>query len=117
MPGLRAVLVTVPHLVADLIRHGLSSRVGLCIVAELTDAESAIESLGALAPDVVIIGIRATAPPLDAASVRTLLPQATVLALSSDLTRLIGPGENDIVELTPDTLADRLSRPSPPTTI
>jgi DNA-binding NarL/FixJ family response regulator len=110
VPGLRAVLVTVPHLLADLIRHVLTSRAALCVVAELADPEGGIESLAKLAPDVVIIGLTGNAQPLDTAAVRTLLPQATVLVLSADLTQLMGPGEDDVVEFTPDALADRLSR-------
>jgi DNA-binding NarL/FixJ family response regulator len=110
VPGLRGVLVTVPHLLADIIRHVLTSRAGLCIVAEIADPESASKRLCELAPDVVIIGFSGIAQPLNAAAVRALLPHATVLVLSADLTQLLGPGENDIVEFTADTLAARLRR-------
>lgn len=108
VPGRRAVVVMVPHLLADLIRHVLTSRVGLCIVAELADPESACERLRELAPDVVIAGPDDTARPLNVALIRVMLPRARVLALSADLTRLLGPDEGDIDEFTPDTLVDRL---------
>jgi DNA-binding NarL/FixJ family response regulator len=110
VPELRAVLVTVPPLLADLTRRVLTSRVGLSIIAEFADPEIAILRLGDLAPDVVIIGLAANAPSLSAALVRSMLPQARVLALSADLTRLLGPGKDDVSELTPETLADRLRR-------
>ena len=108
MRRLQAVLVTVPPLLADLIRHVLTSRAALLIVTELTDADSAYAQLPTLAPDVVIIGPAVGAQQVDAAIVRAMLPQARVLALSTDLTQLLGPGADDIDALTPDTLAARL---------
>jgi len=104
---LRTVLVTVPPLLADLIRHVLTTRAALLVVAELTDVDSAYAQLGALSPDIVIIG-PGGARPVDAARVRAMLPGARVLALSADLTQLLGPGNDDIDIFTPDTLADRL---------
>ena len=109
MRGFRAVLVTVPPLLADLIRHVLTNRAALVIVAELTEPASAYARLRALAPDVVIIG-PASGTPVDAALVRAMLPGARVLVLSADLTQLLGPGEDDIDAFTPGTLAARLSR-------
>ncbi len=100
MPGSRAVVVTVPPLLADLIRHVLTSRAGLPIVAELVDADSAYAHLRALPSG----GPR----PVDPALVRALLPAARVLALSPDLTQLLGPGAQDSAAFTPDTLAARL---------
>ncbi len=108
MQGLRAVVVTVPPLLTDLIRHVLTSRAALPIVAELTDADSAYARLRALAPDIVIIGPSAGPRPVDAALVRALLPNARVLALSADLTLLLGPGDNDSTAFTTDNLAARL---------
>jgi len=98
----------VPHLLADLIRHVLTGRGGLGIVAELADPESACKRLRELAPDVVIVGPAGAAQPLNAALIRAMLPHAQVLALSPDLTQLLGPDEGDIGEFTPDTLADCL---------
>ena len=70
MRGLRAVLVTVPPLLADLIRHGLTSRAALLIVGELADPASAYAQFRALSPDVVIIGPAGGTRPVDAALVR-----------------------------------------------
>ena len=109
MRGLRAVLVTVPPLLTDLIRHVLISRAALAIMAELADPAAAYAQLRALVPDVVIIGHSGGgAGQVDAALVRALLPAARVLALSADLTQLLGPGEDDSGACTPDTLAERL---------
>lgn len=110
MPGFRAVLVTVPPLLADLIRHVLTSRARMSIIAEIADPETAAKRLRHLAPDVVIIGPAATARTLDAARVRSMLPRVRVLTLSADLTQLLGPGEDDVNEFTPATLAECLRR-------
>jgi DNA-binding NarL/FixJ family response regulator len=107
---LRAVLVTMPPLLADLIRHVLASRVGVSIVAEINDPAIAAAQLRELAPDAVIIGPSAVVRQLDAAQVRLLLPGARVLAVSADLARLFGPGEDDVNEFTPDVLAQCLLR-------
>jgi DNA-binding NarL/FixJ family response regulator len=108
MPGFRAVLVSVPPLLADLTRHVMTGRVGLSIIAEIADPETAANCLRDLAPDVVIIGPAANARTLNAALVRLMLPRAKVLALSADFTQLFGPGEDDVTVFTPDTLADCL---------
>ncbi len=112
MRGLRAALVTVPPLLADLIRHVLVNRAELLIVAELTDVESALERLRELAPDVVIIGQSDDRPSLDVALVRTDLPGACVLVLSADLKQLFGPGADDVAIFSPDTLTSCLPRQS-----
>ena len=110
MPRLRAVLVMVPPLLRDLIRHALTSRVEVSIVADIAEAKGACRQLRDLAPDIVIVGPAGASSRLTAELVRSLLPHAQVLALSADLTTLLGPGEDDRSEFTPDTLADRVRR-------
>jgi len=110
VPEFRAVLVTVPPLLADLIRHVLMSRIeasgfALSIVAEICDLTNIGERLRALDPDVVIVGPVGTVSPMDAI---VLLPRARVLTLSADLTHILGPGAGEIAPFTPDTLAERL---------
>jgi hypothetical protein len=107
---LRAVLVAAPPLLADLIRQVLTSRLGALIVAEIGDSDAAADILLDLAPDIVIIGPGGAAGPLAAAEVRRMLPNALVLALSADLLQVLGPGEGDVNELTPESLAERLRR-------
>jgi hypothetical protein len=110
VPELRAVLVTVPPLLADLTRHVLTSRLGLSIIAEIPDPETAAERLRYLAPDIVIIGPAANTRRFNAARVRLMLPHARVLALSADFSQVLGPGEADVSEFTPQNLADCLRR-------
>jgi hypothetical protein len=110
VPELRAVLVAVPPLLADLTRHVLTSRLGLSIIADIADLETAAEHLRDLAPDVVIVGPAANTRGLNAAQVRLMLPHAQVLALSADFSQVLGPGEADVSEFTPQNLADCLRR-------
>jgi hypothetical protein len=100
----------VPPLLADLTRHVLASRVGLSVVAEINDPAIAAARLLELAPDVVIIGTAAVARQPNPAQVRLLLPRARVLAVSSDLAQLFGPGDDDVNEFTPDVLVQCLRR-------
>jgi hypothetical protein len=108
MPARRAVLLGLPPLLAELVRHVTTGRAGLSIIAEIADLETAAERMLDLAPDVVIIGPAATSRNLSAARVRSMLPRARVLALSADFTRLFGPGEDDVNEFTSENLVDSL---------
>ena len=109
------MLVAAPPLLADLIRQVLTSRLGALIIAEVADTDRAAETLLDFAPDIVIIGPIGEAWRLNAAEVRRMLPDALVLALSADLLRVLGPGESDVSELTPESLAERLrSKPTAP---
>jgi DNA-binding NarL/FixJ family response regulator len=112
VPGLRAVLVALPPFLADIIRRVLTIRAGLLIIAEIANPEGAIQRLRELAPDVVVVGPAGAARRLDVAAIRATLPQARVLALSEDLTRLLGPDEDEIAEFTADALVERLRRPT-----
>ena len=110
MPALRAVLVMVPPLLADLIRHVLTGRIDQIIVAEARDPADAARMLRDVPPDIVILGPHGTAGLPDPQAVRALLPRARVLALSADLAQLLGPEEGEVCTFTPDTLAGRVRR-------
>jgi hypothetical protein len=106
-PRLRVAFVQAPALLVDVIESALSIRAGLAIVAKIAEFETARGVLPRLAPVVVILG-RSDDYRRLGALLRPLLPGARVLAISADLLRLAGPGDDDIVELTLDTLAERL---------
>ena len=101
-------MVVVPPLLADLIRHGLGSRVKGASVTELPDAQAAHAHLRAFGADVVIVG--PAAPLAEAALIRTLLPDAQVLTVSPDLSQLVDLDAAEPAAFTPDALADRLRR-------
>ena len=101
-------MVVVPPLLADLIRHGLSSRVKGATVAELPDVQTAYAHLREIGADVVIIG--PAAPAAEATLIRSVLPDAQVLTVSPDLSQLVDLDGNEPAAFTPDALADRLRR-------
>jgi hypothetical protein len=101
-------MVMVPPLLADLIRHGLSGRVGPVIAVEFAEFEDIATRLREFAPDVVIVG--PSARPFDAAALRALLPEPQILAVSRDLSHLVDLDTSEDDAFTPDALADRLRR-------
>ena len=110
MSALRTVLVMARPLLTDIIKCVLDGRAALSVIPEIVDSQTATRYLRELGPAVVILGPAATARDLNAARVRFMLPHATVLALSADLTQLLGPGEDDVREFTLETLVDSIHR-------
>jgi DNA-binding NarL/FixJ family response regulator len=106
-PRLRVAFVRTPPLLIDVIQRVLSSRLGMVVVAEIAEIEAAPNTLPKLAPDVVIVGPNGNARQINAL-MRRLLPATRVFALSADLLELLGPGDEDVTELTLETLAQRL---------
>jgi hypothetical protein len=101
-------MVVVPPLLADLIRHGLRSRVKGVIVIELPDLQTAYTYLRESGADVVIVGPSALAA--EATLIRAVLPGARVLTVSPDLSQLVDLDADEPAAFTPDALADRLRR-------
>jgi hypothetical protein len=85
VPALRIALVGVPLLLADLIRHGLASRIADVAIAEIADLQNAAARLRDAGADVVVLG--PAAPPQDAILIRRILPGAQVLTVSPDFAR------------------------------
>jgi hypothetical protein len=108
VPELRIAIVALPPLLADIIRHGVRSRVRAATLTELADGQQASVRLREIGPDVVILG--PAAEYLDATAVRTILPHARVLTVSADLSHLVDLGTGERAAFTPDALAARLRR-------
>ena len=125
MPQLRVVLYGLPPLLADLIQHVVAARferkqqeqyAAGQSGADLLQIEFATASEADVLPEMGASGGRAGpnivikwANPV--LSTRTTLPVSShspVLTLSSDLTRIHGPGEDDCAALTPNALANIL---------
>ncbi|HLY57852.1 MAG TPA: hypothetical protein VKS60_19980 [Stellaceae bacterium] len=107
--ALRTILLNVPPLLADLIRRAASVRlqqsdVSLTIALEIADDRGIAERLQTAAPDLVIVG-QVDAEHLPPGLAPVPVP---VLALSTDMTRLLGPKPDDVAELTPASLAAAL---------
>jgi hypothetical protein len=94
-------------LLADLIRHGLDSRIGGATIIEFSDLQHVYASLHQIAADVVIVGPSAAA---QATLIQRFVPCARVLTISTDLSRLIDLDTGEPAPFTLDELADRLRR-------
>jgi hypothetical protein len=106
---LRAVLVGVPPLLADLISRVATSRlaeydVRLSILAEIGDVASAGGRLAELAPDLAIVGQAETSRLPTELSARSI----PLVVLSADLSHIVGPGPAEISPLTPESLVAAL---------
>ena len=84
MSGIRVVTVTMSRLLSDLVMTLIADHVAVTLVARL-DRRAGIETrLSALAPDLVLIGLRMGELDDIAAQILGLVPGARVVALSSD---------------------------------
>jgi hypothetical protein len=106
---LRAVLLSVPPLLADLISRVATSRleqygIRLSILAEIADVASLGGRLAELAPDLAIMG-QAAITRLPAGM---MAPSIPALVLSADLSHIAGPGPDDMAPLTPESLVAAL---------
>ena len=112
MRRLRVVLVATPSLPTELARRALTERTGLDIIAEFDDTEITTRDLADLSPDVVIVIAHGSLADAlhTASSIRSRLPHARMVTLSADLKRMLGPGEDQLRELTIDALLDALTR-------
>ena len=107
MPEFRVVLVMMPPLMVDLIRHVVAARcesIGAGQLRIIEIREYGDDPAGA-SPDIVILGPTAARGPWAGPP---LPPRARVLTLSSGFTRLFGPEPGDGVPFTADALAERL---------
>jgi hypothetical protein len=101
-------MVVVSPLLADLIRHGLASRIDAVTVAEFSDLQDACTRLRDIDADVVIVG--PSAPQVDAALIRPIVPRAQVLTVAADLSQIVDLDTGEAAPFTPGALADRLRR-------
>jgi len=111
MRELRTVLVMVSPLLAGLIRYIVESRIKqprarLSIIADIDDLEHWPPDLGDMQPDLIILGPSGNAAQRAAAWAGV---DTRVLTLSANLSRVSGPGPDEVDPLTLDTLTQRLS--------
>jgi hypothetical protein len=110
MRELRTVLVMVSPLLAGLVRYVVAARIEqsdarLVIIAETSDLQNLPDRLGAIDPDLVIIGPARVTSQRIAASAAA---HTRVLTMSTNLGQVLGPGPTDVVAFTPDALTQRL---------
>lgn len=104
MRELRILMVMVPPLLVDLVRHIVGDRLGLSgVTLEVVDRIA--EDLSDAPPDLMIID-QNTAPL--AFLTKSLSGPTKVLIMSADHTVIFGPGPNDVAPLTPQSLATHI---------
>lgn len=101
MRELRAVLVMMPPLLADMVQQVLSDRFAASFPAEIDDIASAAARFGALSPDLVIAGSRSAALAFLEAAPGA---RGKILALSEDLTTLLRPDTGESAAFTSENL-------------
>jgi hypothetical protein len=110
--ALRAVLVTLPILVTDIIEEIVSRHIVLEVAAELPERDSLEQAISSLAPDVVFIGLRPGENDAIGADVLKIAPNAKVIAISSHSRNAylyeMQPHREALVEFTPKMLVDAL---------
>jgi DNA-binding NarL/FixJ family response regulator len=85
LPAGRAVFVTIPPLLSDLIVEAVCQSLDLAVVAQFSERDALAEQLPALAPDLVVIGLHNGETDQIGAVTLALVPAAKVLVLSSDM--------------------------------
>jgi len=80
----RTVFVTLSPLLSDIISESVGARLGLSLVGHIQDRDRLDETLSALAPDIVFVGLRAGESDDIGLSVLRVVPAARMLAISSD---------------------------------
>lgn len=84
MAKCRAVFVTMPPLLSDIVGDCLSEKVGLDLVEQIGDREMLAELLPRLQPDLVVIGLSSGERDDIGRFVLQVVPAAKVLAISSN---------------------------------
>ena len=84
MGGIRAVMVTTPAMLGDLIKRLTFGRVELDIVGELSDRARLVSRLRVLRPALVIIGMRASEADVPILDLLLKLPACKFIVLSHD---------------------------------
>lgn len=104
--ALRIGLLMVPPLLTGLIRHCVDTRIIDVAVTEVADLRHAAAVLRNTGTNVVIVGPSTSAS--DTMLIRGIVPDARVLTISTDLTRLVNFDTGEAVAFTSDALVNCL---------
>jgi DNA-binding NarL/FixJ family response regulator len=85
LAAIRTVMITMSPLFCDLVRELIARRADLDVVGELDTRDGLEEQLRAVAPDLIFIGLRRDEGDEIGLSIVRLLPNAKVIAFSSDM--------------------------------
>ncbi len=90
MNAIRAVMVTMPPLVGDLIKQLTTGHVDLEVVGEFGSRHDVAHGLLALRPDLVVIGLRRNEGEAVVLRLLELTPRAKVVAVTHDGRNILG---------------------------
>ena len=79
--AVRAVMVTTPPLLGDLVKQLVEDRVEVTVIADFASRRALARRLSTLRPDLVVIGLRRGESERVVRSLLALLPAAKVIAL------------------------------------
>jgi hypothetical protein len=104
--------VTISPLFCDIVTQSLAQRVPLDLVGQIDTRVGLEQKLAARAPDLLLIGLVESEGGAFALSLTQLLPQAAVLAFSSDLQRVYACRKEHqpivLEDASPDSLAETI---------
>jgi hypothetical protein len=114
----RAVMVTIPPLLADIIRQVLAGRVAIEFAAEIRHRKRLEARLLRLQPELVLIGLRRGEDDTIGRTVLGTVPRAKVIVFSHDASnayvREMRPHRTELQDLSIEALFSFLSPPSWP---
>ena len=112
MAAIRTVMVTVSPILRDLITELMAGHGHLDVVGELDTRDRLEEQLRALAPDLILIGLGRDEGDEIGLSLMRFLPNAKVIAFSSDLRHAfvhrMQPQRIALLDVSPQMLIDTI---------
>jgi DNA-binding NarL/FixJ family response regulator len=113
--AIRTVMVTLSPIFGDLVAELNATRDRLNVVAELDTREELNKQLRSLAPDLVLVGLRRNEGDEIALSLLRSLPNARVIAFSSDkrhaIVHRMQPLRTILFDFSPQMLIDAILKP------
>lgn len=112
MAAIRTVMITMAPIFRDLVTELMAGHVNLDVVWELDTRDGHEEQLRALAPDLILIGLRRDEGDETGLSLVQLFPNAKVIAFSSDgrhaFVHRMQPQRIALIDVSPQALIDTI---------
>lgn len=110
MRPIRTAMVTTPSMLRDLIRGMAIGRVELDVVAEFSTRHALARRLEAIAPDLIVIGLRRSETDAVVRRLLMLLPTAKFIAFSGNGRMTVGfelrVYQTDLSDVSPDSFIE-----------
>ena len=114
MAAIRTVTLTMSPILRDLITGLMAGRRDLDVVEEFDSRDGLEERLQAVTPDLILIGLRSNEADEISVPLVRLLPNAKVIAFSSDghhaFVHRMHPQRTELLDVSAETLIDTILR-------